>query len=194
MSATDTIRDLLERNVTTLLDVAASSIQHGLERGKPLAVRIEDFAEELHGQAASFVTLTLAGKLRGCTGSAYAHRPLVADVAHNAFASAFSDPRFKPLSPDEAGKVKTELSVLTAPEEVDFSDEQDLLAKMRPGIDGLILILGDRRGLFLPQVWDQAPGVKDFLHHLKLKAGLKGDFWSPDIRIQRFEAVKASAD
>ncbi len=120
MSATETsstaaLEDLLRCNAAVLLDVADDSIRRGLDTGKALAVEAGDYAPELRRHAASFVTLCIKGELRGCTGSAHAHQPLVSDVAENAFAAAFTDSRFRPLAATEAAEMRTEISQLTAP-------------------------------------------------------------------------------
>ena len=194
MSSTEALEDLLRRNALVLLDVADRSIRRGLETGKALAVAAGDYAPELRRHAASFVTLHIKGALRGCTGSAYAHRPLVSDVAGNAFAAAFTDTRFRPLAASEAAEMSTEISLLTAPEPMKFSSEADLLAQLVAGRDGLILKAGGRRGLFLPQVWQTLPEAHAFLRQLKVKAGLAPDAWPPDVEVERFAAVKAARD
>lgn len=114
------------------------------------------------------------------------------DVSVNAYHSAFDDPRFDPVAAHEAARLETEVSLLTDPEPVLFSSEDDLIGRLVPGRDGLILELDGSRGLFLPQVWDSVADARDFLDHLKIKTGLKKGFWSPDIRISRFFAVKAT--
>lgn len=192
MSSTDAIKAVLAGFGATLLDVAEASIAHGLETGRPLAVAAADYPDPLRRHTASFVTLHLDGKLRGCTGSPAACRPLAQDVAENAFNSAFTDPRFDALTAHEAPRLETEISLLTDAEPMAFSSEDDLIARLVPGRDGLILSIGDKRGLFLPQVWDIVGDAREFLNHLKIKAGLAEDFWSADIRISRFFALKTS--
>ena len=192
MSSAEAIETVIARFGPALLDLAEASIAHGLRNGRPLALARADYPDQLHRHTASFVTLHLDGELRGCTGTAVACRPLAEDVAENAFNSAFGDPRFDPLAEHEAGRLDTDVSLLTDPEPVAFSSEDDLIAGLVPGRDGLILEAGGKRGLFLPQVWDVVAGPREFLSHLKIKAGLKENFWSPDIRISRFLAFKTS--
>ncbi|HSN44676.1 MAG TPA: AmmeMemoRadiSam system protein A [Propionibacteriaceae bacterium] len=146
----------------------------------------DDSASWLAEPGAVFVTLSQGGRLRGCIGSLEAHRSLASDVAHNARAAAFSDPRFPPLTADELPRTRIEVSVLSAPEPLPASTETELLARLRPGVDGLILSWGGHRGTFLPQVWEQLPEPRDFWTHLKRKAGLPLSFWSPDALIQRY--------
>ncbi len=178
----------------TLLAVARESIRHGLETGRPLTVDVSAFDPALQKERASFVTLNERGELRGCIGSLEAYRPLVADVAENAFNAAFRDPRFPPVTPDEFDALRIHISVLSPPEPMEFRDEADLLAQIRPGIDGLILEDAGRRGTFLPSVWEQLPDRRQFLAHLKLKAGLPPDHWSPTLRVWRYTTESFGED
>lgn len=139
---------------------------------------------------ATFVTLTQHGELRGCIGSIEAWRPLDADVRANACAAAFRDPRFPPLGRREFGGTRVEVSLLTTPEPMKFGEEADALRQLRPGVDGIVLEWQGHRGTFLPQVWESLPEPKDFLDHLKGKAGLAPDFWAPDVRLLRYEVRK----
>lgn len=140
----------------------------------------------LHDLRACFVTLHLRGALRGCIGSLAAHRPLGADVAANAVAAGFHDPRFPPLSAAEFRDIDIEVSVLSPPERIFPADEAALMQLLRPGVDGVILEYGPHRSTFLPQVWEQLPEPALFLAHLKQKAGLPADFWSPEMRVSRY--------
>jgi AmmeMemoRadiSam system protein A len=139
---------------------------------------------------ATFVTLTQDGELRGCIGSIEAWRTLDEDIRANARAAAFRDPRFAPLRREELDVTRVEVSLLTKPEPMHVTDEADVLRQMRPGVDGLVLEYGGRRGTFLPQVWESLPEPKDFLTHLKDKAGLPRDFWAPEFRLSRYEVRK----
>lgn len=145
---------------------------------------------ELSRPGATFVTLTQNGTLRGCIGSLEAYRPLAIDVAENALAAAFSDPRFAPLAAEELGRTRVEVSLLTAAEPLEFSDEADALQKLRPGIDGVILTHGHRRSTFLPQVWETLREPRLFLAQLKQKAGLPPTFWDEQIALARYGVQK----
>jgi AmmeMemoRadiSam system protein A len=169
-----------------LLEVARASIRHGLERGAPLPVDPADYSPRLREPGACFVTLRRSGALRGCVGSIEATRALVEDVAGNAFSSAFRDTRFSPLSGEEAADLDLHLSILTPPEPLPCASEAELLAKLEPGIDGLILQDGLHRATFLPAVWESLPEPKEFVAQLKRKAGLPEDHWSDGIRFQRY--------
>ena len=169
-----------------LLELARSSIQHGLQNGKLLKINLADYPPEIIEQRATFVTLHLRHQLRGCIGVLKAIRPLAEDVVENAFSAAFKDSRFSPLSADEFKDLEIHLSILTTAEPVSFATEQDLLNQLQPDIDGLILEEGHRRGTFLPSVWETLPQPEQFLRHLKQKAGLPAEYWSDKIRIYRY--------
>jgi uncharacterized protein len=184
MPSTETALGAQER--ATLREIAAASIRHGVQQGSALSVEPRDYAEDLRVPGASFVTLRRRGDLRGCIGSLEAHRPLVVDVAENAFAAAFRDPRFAPLRADELADLELHVSVLSPPVELEFRDEADLLRQLRPGTDGLILTVDGHRGTFLPSVWESLPRPEQFLAQLKRKAGLPVEYWSPSLRVQRY--------
>ena len=170
----------------TLLDLARRSVAHGLDHGAPLPVDPTGYPEPLRAELAAFVTLHLHGALRGCIGHLEAVQPLVRDVAENAYAAAFRDPRFPPLTRQELQGLAVHISVLAAPEPMTFASEADLLGQIRPGIDGLILTEGRARGTFLPSVWESLPDRRDFLNHLKRKAGLPADHWSDRVQVARY--------
>jgi len=144
----------------------------------------------LDDPGATFVTLHLAGSLRGCVGSIRAYRPLREDVRANARSAAFSDTRFPPLERGELDDVDLEVSLLSEPEPLDANSEAEVFCTLRPGVDGVILECGDCRGTFLPQVWEQLPQPRDFLAQLKRKSGLPPAFWDPDLRLWRYTVTK----
>jgi AmmeMemoRadiSam system protein A len=171
-----------------LLEVAFAAIAGGVRHGAPAAVAASDYEGALRVMRASFVTLKLDGRLRGCIGSLEAVRPLVEDVNANAFAAAFRDPRFTPVSAGELNALSISISVLSEPEPLHVSGEPDLLNRLRPGLDGLILRLRERRATFLPAVWESLPAPRDFLRQLKVKAGLAADDWPAGIEVWRYSA------
>ena len=171
----------------TLIALARSSIAAGLQ-GTRLAVVPEDHPPPLREHRASFVTLHCAGQLRGCVGTLEARRALVLEVSEMAQAAAFRDPRFQPLRAEEFEQLDLHISVLGVPETLAFSGEEELLRRLRPGIDGLILREGSRSGTFLPSVWEQLPEPREFLRRLKLKAGMDADYWSAQIVVSRYTA------
>jgi MEMO1 family protein len=185
-------RTLLNQHGQTLLKLAAGTIKHTLATGKPMAVNSADFPEALSAPGACFVTLKRGGQLRGCIGSAQAHRALLTDVAENAVSSAFRDHRFSKLTAVELDGLELSISVLSPSSPMTIADEDDLLHQLRPGTDGLIIEDGRMRALFLPSVWEQLPQPDQFLGHLKAKAGMKPDHWSPRFKAWRFIAAEIS--
>lgn len=146
----------------------------------------------LQQPAATFVTLTLNGNLRGCIGTLEAHRTLADDIAHNAVSAALHDPRFPPLTARELPQVEIHISILSPPQALPVTDKADLLRKLRPGVDGLVLKEGAYRATFLPQVWAQLPEPEAFLSHLSQKAGLAADHWSDTLSFQIYQVVEFS--
>jgi AmmeMemoRadiSam system protein A len=169
-----------------LLTIARSTI--GAELG--VATASEPWHTALAQPAATFVTLRQSGELRGCIGTLKPLRPLGVDVRENALAAAFRDPRFPPLSVREYESTSVEVSLLSADERIDAATEADLIAQLRPGIDGLILQYGMQRATFLPQVWETLPEARAFVAALKRKAGLPVDFWSPRMTVSRYGVTK----
>lgn len=169
-----------------LLDLAKASIEQGLKTGTPISPDLSNLPSQLTKQRATFVTLEKNQQLRGCIGTLQATRLLAEDVTYNAFAAAFKDPRFPALKKQELDYLEIHISILSAPEPLNFSSEQGLLAQLRPGIDGLILEAGSQRGTFLPTVWQSLPEPEKFLKYLKKKAGLPENYWSDTLKIQRY--------
>jgi AmmeMemoRadiSam system protein A len=170
----------------TLLTLARNAI----EKKFGLEARTVTPHPDLAKPAATFVTLAQNALLRGCIGSLEARRPLAMDVAANALAAAFHDPRFPPLRQAELEMTRIEVSLLDTPDFLSFADETEALKQLRPGIDGLILDCGNHRATFLPQVWESLPTPRLFLQNLKLKAGLPANFWSPNLRLSRYGVQK----
>ena len=172
-----------------LLSLARAAIGVKLGINPAPAIPDESWLRECR---ASFVTLTLDGNLRGCIGRLAAERPLGEDVVDNARSAAFSDPRFKKLSEAEFRRCVVEVSILSTPKHLTFTDHADLIRQLEPGRDGLILECQGRRGTFQPQVWKSLPDMEQFIAQLKLKAGLPADTRTERCRIQRYLAVKWS--
>jgi len=172
-----------------MLAAARRALQAAV-KGETYRPRRRDYAEHLFDRGAVFVTLHKKGELRGCIGSLYPRQAVVADIASNAAAAALEDGRFEPLAAEELDSVRISVSLLTGYERIDYRDEKDLLERLRPGIDGVVIRDGDRQGLFLPSVWEQLPEKESFLNNLKLKAGMSPSFWSNDIRVYRFRTVE----
>lgn len=170
----------------TLRSVARESIATGLREGHPLKVDPEAYCPRLRDRGSTFVTLELDDRLRGCIGSLEDRRPLVEDVAENAYAAAFRDPRFLPVSPREFDFLEMHISLLSPLSPLEVESENELLVLLRPGVDGLLLDDSPFRSTFLPQVWKSLAEPREFVTQLKLKAGLSADHWSSSIRFFQY--------
>jgi AmmeMemoRadiSam system protein A len=175
-----------------LLALARASINSVLSSGRATR-ELTPFAAtplppELTVRRSSFVTLRHGEELRGCCGTLDAQRPLAEDVWRNAWAAAFNDYRFPPLTAAEWPRLNLHLSLLTRPEPLDVMTEEQLLAVLRPSIDGLILESDTGRATFLPAVWQQIPDPLQFVRQLKMKAGWPATYWSSRVRCSRYTA------
>lgn len=178
---------LADDHRATLLEAARRVIAESVRRdGSMPRLKLGALAPQLTAARATFVTLKINERLRGCIGSIAPARPLVIDVAENAHKAAFGDPRFTGLSADELPDISLGISILSTPRPILFRSEPDLVEQLRPARDGLILVDGKRRGLFLPQVWESLAEPRRFLAGLKTKAGLPEDYWSDELAIYRF--------
>jgi len=160
-----------------LLRMAREAMECGV-RGKkltPLDDRV--LSKHLREQGASFVTLTIRGQLRGCIGALEAYQPLAHDVREHAIAAALEDPRFPPVREDELSRIQLEVSCLTRPHPLEYQDAADLLSKLKPHVDGVILRDGMRRATFLPQVWEKIPDPAEFMDNLCYKMGVSDNTW-----------------
>ena len=177
---------LCEEEQIILREVAYNAIESKIKYEKNLSVDVFRYPAQLQQMRASFVTLKLNNELRGCIGTLEAYQPLVKDIAHNAHAAAFSDPRFQPVLEKELENITFHISILSSAIPMTFDSEKDLLGQIKPGIDGLVLEDEQHRGTFLPAVWESLPEPAQFLQHLKQKAGLLPDYWSDTIKISRY--------
>ena len=159
----------------TLLKVARESLELGL-RGEKLPPLDTD-SPLLQADGATFVTLTVNGMLRGCIGALEPYQPLIEDVREHALAAAQNDFRFNPVRPEELDEIEIEISRLTKPVPLEYVDAPDLLKKLRPGVDGLVLKDGFQRATFLPQVWEKLPDPNVFLSELCMKMGAASNLW-----------------
>ena len=160
-----------------LLHLARQTLETVVRTGRMPTVPPEDFAGHLSEKRGCFVTLTRGGHLRGCIGHIFAQEALYRAVMDNARAAALEDPRFPAVTPDELSSIHIEISVLSEPKPLEFSSPEDLLARLVPGRDGVVLKMGWRRSTFLPQVWEQLPDKEMFLNHLAQKAGAYPGAW-----------------
>ncbi len=167
--------DLTAADEAAIARLARRAVEYAVREGHSLEVDSREMPAVLAEDATCFVTLKKDGELRGCIGSLEAYRSLAEDIAGNAWAATRHDPRFTPVVPAELPRLRVSVSVLTPPESLSFRDEEDLLSRLRPGIDGLLLAHARGRGTFLPEVWAELPDPRSFLVHLKRKAGLPPD-------------------
>jgi len=181
--------NLTDSDKNILRDIARQSIAYGLTNQRALPVKTSDFSPLLQTLGASFVTLNLHHQLRGCIGTLEAHQSLVNDVSEHAYAAAFEDPRFNPVTENEINQLDIHISILTPAHAIQFTSEQDLLEQLQPGKDGLILQAGRHKATFLPSVWEQLTASVDFLNHLKVKAGLNKADWPEDIQVLRYSTI-----
>ncbi|MBO6701493.1 MAG: AmmeMemoRadiSam system protein B [Pseudomonadales bacterium] len=170
----------------TLLQVAREAVRNPLEGENNYNINLDRFSDRLKLQRATFVTLNINGRLRGCIGSLQAHRPLIVDVANNAQAAAFNDPRFERLTHDEYQRVDIHISVLSEPKPLAVQARADLLEKLRPGIDGLIIQEAGKQATYLPSVWEQLSTPEQFVSELRRKAGLSAEGWSDKTRVMTY--------
>jgi AmmeMemoRadiSam system protein A len=169
-----------------LLPIARAAISRALNIPKAA----DETAPWLAKHGACFVTLTQHGELRGCIGSLQAYRPLLDDIKSNAVSAALRDHRFTPLSTAELDITVIEISLLSPTQAMTFQNEADALAQLRPNVDGVVFECRNYRSTFLPQVWEQLPQPQEFMAHLKHKAGLPVDFWSPEVKLSRYTVEK----
>lgn len=165
-----------------LFAAALDAVGHVVKKGRPPTVTAGGYSWPLRAIRRTFVTLEIGGRLRGCIGTVIAHRPLIEDVVMNACRSAVEDPRFPPMTAEEVEQSALTVSILSHDRPMNITSNEDLLAKLRPGTDGLILRDRHHAALFLPKVWDSLPNPVQFVTHLKLKAGLSPDHFSPTLQ------------
>ena len=173
-------------NRQTLLLIAKEVIHYGSKNGYSVRLNLKQYRPELAVPCATFVTLKKNTILRGCIGTLAAVRPLAEDVSHNAYAAAFSDPRFPPVEVNELDALEIHISALSPPEEIHFKSEQDLISRLRPTIDGLIIDDSGHKGTFLPSVWESLSDPTIFVKQLKEKAGIPENYWSDSIKAYRY--------
>lgn len=161
----------------TLLRLARQALELGVRGEKLPPLDWDSMSPILRADGASFVTLTEHGDLRGCIGALEAYQPLAEDVREHAIAAALNDYRFPPVQTAELNGISLEVSRLTAPVPLAYSGPADLVAKLRPHVDGVVLRDGGRRATFLPQVWEKLPRAEDFLDNLCHKMGAASDLW-----------------
>lgn len=160
-----------------LLKMAREALEKGVRREALPELDLESLPVPLKELGASFVTLTRKGELRGCIGALEAHQTLAEDVQEHAVVAALQDYRFPPVEPEELPEIEIEISRLTPAKLLEYDKPEELLLRLRPCIDGVVLKSGVRRATFLPQVWDNIPDPATFLSYLCQKMGAAPDLW-----------------
>jgi len=178
-----------------LLELARTALHDVVTKGRLPEVSTNGWPASFFELKGCFVTLTKRGELRGCIGHIVPVEPLYRAVMDNARNAAVRDSRFLPVKPEELGDLEVEVSVLTEPKPLSFTSPADLLARLRPHEDGVILTVEGRTATFLPQVWEQIPDKADFLNQLARKAGCEPSAWrkpGTTVSLYRVEAFKES--
>jgi AmmeMemoRadiSam system protein A len=168
-----------------LLRLAREAMERGVKGEDLQPLTLASLPLRLREEGSSFVTLTIGGKLRGCIGSLHPYLPLAEDVREHAVAAALNDPRFPPVREAELSGIQIEISRLTPPTPLEYKEAEDLLCKLHPHVDGVILRDGFHRATFLPQVWEKIPEPEEFLNNLCYKMGINYDAW----RSKHFEVL-----
>ena len=163
-------------------------LQHSVSHGE-FTLPSSPSSMALQQKAATFVTLYIHKKLRGCTGTYIANYPLWEDACRHVFSSAFEDNRFAPLSANELKHISFDISILSPLTQIKNSSEQMLIDQLQIGVDGLLLKQYPRTALFLPSVWHSLPNPKTFVSELKQKGGWPADFWAPSIELFTFSTT-----
>ena len=169
--------ELTQEEKKKLLLLARQSIELAVDGKKLPALASAELTPALRAAGAAFVTLTIAGELRGCIGSLQAFRPLVDDVRAHAVDAALNDFRFPPVGREEVPLLEIEISHLSAPQPLEYAVPAELPSLLKPNLDGVVLRDGPRSATFLPQVWEQLPDPQEFLAHLCMKMGASSDLW-----------------
>ena len=170
-------KELTQEERMILLRLARQALECVVSSTPLIPLDLELLPERLKDLGATFVTLTQGGKLRGCVGTLEAYQPLAEDVREHAVAAALQDYRFAPVNPEEVPGLEIEISCLSQPQVLDYASPEELLSKLRPNIDGVILSDGLRRATFLPQVWENIPDPATFMYYLCQKMGIDGRTW-----------------
>jgi len=173
-----------------LLQIARNSVEKAVKHHKSYSPSRSSFPEDLFDKGASFVTLRKNNELRGCIGSILPNASIAQDVSSNAYAAALEDSRFSPISETELPQLNYSISLLSGFEKIQYNNESDLLDKIQPKIDGIVIRDGNRQGVFLPSVWNELPKKSDFFKQLKIKAGINPNYWNNRIKVYRFRTVE----
>ncbi len=168
---------LSEIDKKELLKIAREAITRAVRNEQLKKIKLQEHSQLLRDPGASFVTLTMCEKLRGCIGVLEAYQPLISDVQEHAVAAAMADYRFPDVREEELQQINIEISRLTPVHLMDYSTHKDLVSKLQVNVDGVLIKAGGRKATFLPQVWEKVPDPEQFLSQLCLKMGAQPDLW-----------------
>ena len=188
----ESLKDFTKMYGKDLLKLAYDSVSEAVLNDTTISISRGDYPNDMFNKGASFVTIYKNGELRGCIGTIVPHQAVVHDIAQNTYKAAKEDSRFSPIEPKELKDLTISISLLTDYEEIKYTDEADLLSKIKAGSDGIIIRDGNRQSVYLPSVWEQLPKKQEFLNSLKIKAGLSPTYWSNNIKTYRFRVVEIS--
>jgi len=186
MATAEPIIKLSAEQESALLRLATQSIEHGLNCRRPLPVDPRGYPSPLCDLWAAFVTVRVQQELRGCVGTIEANQPLVSNVVKYAYVAAFEDLRFAEITWSDYVQLQLQISILSPTSPLSFGTEAELVAQLRPGVDGLILEAEGQRGTFLPSVWESIKTPREFWLGLKRKAGLPPHYWSGAMKVHRY--------
>jgi len=187
------VRPLKKPEQEILLKIAREALVNAVHYEPLPEIMFSKLPNSLQEDGASFVTLTINDRLRGCIGTLEAYQPLAKDVQEHAVAAGMQDSRFPNVQPEELPSINIEISILTPKNPVSYSDAQDLLNKIQHGIDGVVLQDGFRKATFLPQVWEKIPDPNKFLTQLCMKMGASGDLWrKKPLQIYKYQVEEFS--
>ena len=175
-----------------LLKIAKVSLDEAVVHHKHFKPERENYEDVLFNRGAAFVNLYKGEELRGSSGTLLPNQAIAFTVAQNAYDAALSDKDYASVQASELADIKIKINLITGFERVEYKNEKDLLQKLRPNVDGIVLRDGNRQGVFLPMQWKKYPQAEEFLNNLKIKAGLSPAYWSNRIKIYRFRAVEIS--
>lgn len=171
-----------------LLKLARQAMESAVREVKLESLNLQSLPEPLRQRGATFVTLTRKGELRGCIGALEPQTTLAEDVREHAIAAAQQDFRFPPVQPSELPEINIEISRLTIPQDLDYDSPENLINRIRPHVDGVIIFDGWNRATFLPQVWEKLPDPETFFSHLCMKMGASPDLWRrKKLRVQVYQ-------
>ncbi len=186
----ESLKNFKKIYASDLQNIAEEALNRALFDASDYKPSRKDYDDRLFDRGAAYISLFVDGKLRGRSGSVVAAQGIARNVAENVYNAVFDKRETPPLSPDEIKKIKINISLLSGFEKIPYKNEKDLLNKIVPGKDGLVIRSGNRQAVFLPSVWQKIADRREFLNQLKFKAGMNPNYWSNEINVYRFYTVE----